>query len=150
MGVSTPDPIRTCTQGDSSSRVPCMDSLTTSNLTKDTPMATSLTPTNITLISAGLSEALSQDLHVYMEGGSWATTTMAWDHNKALERDLTLSLRDRQGMVFLSSSGLTSNTMDLQVETMLFLPPACPLTSHLTEQRPSMAFPHLHHQIPMA
>lgn len=117
-------------------------------------MATSLTPTNTTLTSVELLEALSLGLLVYMEAGSWATTTMEWDHSRVLERGLTLSLKDRQGMGFPSSSSsssglvtcLTSNIMGPPVVAMLSLLPAFPWTSHLTAHHPSMAFPLLHHQ----
>lgn len=46
-----------------------MDFLTTSNLIKDTLTATNLTPTNITLISVGISGAQNLDHHACMVAG---------------------------------------------------------------------------------
>lgn len=46
-----------------------MDFLTTNNLIKDILTATSLTPTNTTLISVGILEAQSQDHHACMVAG---------------------------------------------------------------------------------
>lgn len=62
---------RTCMQpvDFSSSKDPCMDFLTTSNLIKDILMAISPTPTNITLTSVGISEAPSQAHHACMVPG---------------------------------------------------------------------------------
>lgn len=62
---------QTCIQGveSSSSKDPCMDFLTTSNLIKDTRMPINLTLTNITLILVGILVAQIQDHHAYMEAG---------------------------------------------------------------------------------
>lgn len=74
---------------------------------------------------------------------------MAWDHSRASEKDLILSQRDRQGMVFPSSSRglvicLISNIMAPPVAAMLYLPPVYPWTSHLTGHHPFTASLHPH------